>query len=143
MQKLNSMLLTFLIVAFPTDSQATEATQANISHPAVTAAINYVLPVDDCRKPKLRSFNFAVDLDAQVAEKKAWIDCDQAYSAELLKNFHTLKASAQYGITTKQANAILQNMALIQNALIEQQKARKRYNRLHERKLNHITLQPE
>tara|TARA_R110002072_G_scaffold1780_6_gene14710 strand:+ start:3774 stop:4205 length:432 start_codon:yes stop_codon:yes gene_type:complete len=143
MQKLNTMLMTILTVAFPWDSQATEASQANNSHPAVTAAIHYVLPADDCTKPKLRSFNFAVDLDAQVAEKKAWIECDQAYSAELLKNFNTLKASAQHGLTTDQAKAILQNMALIQNALIEQQKARKRYNRVHERKLNHITLQPE
>ncbi len=83
------------------------------------------------------------DLDSYQEELTEYLDCDMENAQELFADFKRLSASAQYGVSEAQAKSILSNMAKIQETLESNKERRENYDRINNRRLNHITLQPE
>ena len=115
------------------------------THMAVQAALDYQLPGNTCSKPKVIPATTLVNAPAQSAgsdnifagklaneitdvdsytrgrqERKAkrWRSCLAIYKTSLLDDMEELKNSAQYGLSQEQANAILTNMAMIQQVYL-------------------------
>lgn len=117
-------------------------------HEKVQDALDWQLPVNSCKKPSnrgnpqgsvaisgtiihqasnttadTRGTQMLYDVDPTEInryERKLgqWQKCVQAYKTELLEHFETLKASAQYGLTQRQAEVIVGKLALIQAAVL-------------------------
>ena len=116
-------------------------------HEQVQAALDWQLPLNDCKKPKLIDDQqilahggsishsptnttedshgtptvFDVDhykIDRYERRKKRWETCVSSYKSELLKTFEVLKSSVQYGLTKQQAETILGKLAQIQAAIV-------------------------
>lgn len=98
-------------------------------HKEVVAAIQWELPVNECKKPRLiaQSSNVVdgegareiTDVDSYTIgrykrKEKRWQKCVDKYKKGLMKDFEQLKDSASHGLTQTQADQILAKMALIQ-----------------------------
>lgn len=127
MHKLVKLTCVGLIV-IPAVCQAAEV------HPEVQRALNYNLPELTCKQPKLPGASKDVvdpatgavnraDVDSYTlgrferAERR-WKKCVTKYKKGLMKDFERLKDSASHGLTQTQANAIMANMKLVQEAMI-------------------------
>ena len=101
-------------------------------HGKVQAALDWKLPYNDCKEPKMRGVGTGLINDEGATQtydadsyqigrferkQKRWRSCVSKYKSGLLEEFTELKNSAQYGLTQQQADIILGKMALIQSAL--------------------------
>ena len=103
-------------------------------HPAIKSALNWKMPIHGCgAKPRMTGAGIAtVDesgttrredydshkLDRYKRKQKRWNKCITRYRKTLMKDFETLKGTAQHGLTQTQADIILGNMKTIQTTLI-------------------------
>lgn len=104
-------------------------------HEEVQTALDYQMPLNDCKKPKeIEQMSAVLDrggegdvtqsdidsytMDRLLRKQKRWESCVQAYKDELLADLATLGDSAQYGLTSEQATSILQKMADIQSVVM-------------------------
>lgn len=112
----------------------TPAIAAAEVHPAVQKALDYSLPELTCEQPEIPGVGKDVydpatgavnraDVDSYTlgrfkrAEKR-WKKCVAKYKKGLFKDFESLKASAQHGLTQSQADTIMGNMKTIQAAIM-------------------------
>jgi hypothetical protein len=104
-----------------------------VLHSKVQAALDYELPVNICKKPKLITVSSNVTdgegsraqtdtdsytIDRYARKEKRWKACVAEYKEALMGDFGELKSSAQYGLTQTQADIILAKMAFIQSVYI-------------------------
>jgi len=108
------------------------AQESNV-HNKVQAALDWQLPQNECKEPKIRGVGTGIIDEAGVTrrydgvdsyqigrferQQKRWRSCVSEYKSGLLEDFTELKNSAQYGLTQQQADIILGKMALLQSAL--------------------------
>ena len=122
-------------------SMSTQA--ADTLHAEVKWAIAWQLPANTCKAPRLKGYDYNTlkaggyfggpqsqvangdalfDLDYYEIKRferkrKRWQVCIEEYKDTLREDFDRLMASAQYGLTQTQANAILGHMAYLQAVL--------------------------
>ena len=101
------------------------------THQEVQAALDYNIPLNSCKNPKIIEITMAVidgegqgyttqsDVDSYTLNRlkrkeKRWQSWVKKYKKELLKDLAELRNCAQYGLTRDQANIILEKMAAIQ-----------------------------
>ena len=126
MSKSFRLWFSLLLVLFPFYSQAE-------THAEVQEALDWELPVNTCKKPRLlaRSSNVndgegdreVTDVDSYTIERyerkqKRWESCVDEYKEALLVEFDEMKNCAQYGLTNVQADIILGKMALMQQVYL-------------------------
>ena len=106
-------------------------------HENVQTALDWQLPVSDCKKPKRNvgamqdiedsdGVNNRFGTDSYMTSRynrklKRWESCIGEYRTVLLDDFKELKDSAQYGLNQEQAEIILGKLALIQSTLVSQE----------------------
>ncbi len=128
------ILLTFLLVLMTANYAHAEA--APKVHKKVQQALDWELPENTCAFPKapgkkkqvtddMGSTHTEWDVDTYTLERyqrkeNRWKKCVERYKSNLAKEFETLKASAQYGLTQPQADRILGNMKLIQQVMMSE-----------------------
>jgi hypothetical protein len=105
------------------------------THAEVQAALDWELPVNTCKKPKIiaQSSNVTnsdgqgsrevTDVDSYTIERyerkqKRWESCVDEYKEALLVEFDVMKNCAQYGLSSEQADIILGKMALMQKVYL-------------------------
>lgn len=140
MKSWHHLTCTLLLVALSSSTSAE-------THEMVQAALDWDLPLNDCRKPRLiislesnlgagdnyfqapsatrksPGITTISDIDhyqlrRYERKKQHWGACVRSYKTELLEHFETLMNSATYGITMEQAEIILGKLAQLQ-AVIE------------------------
>lgn len=103
-------------------------------HKKVQQALSWELPENKCVMPKapgnkkqvnddMGSSHTEWDVDTYTLERyqrkeNRWKKCVERYKTKLVKEFETLKSSAQYGLTQPQADVILGKMKLIQEVML-------------------------
>ena len=102
-------------------------------HEGVQAALDWELPDNTCKKPRLDVVSSNVvdgegsrtqtdvdsyTIDRYLRKEKRRKSCVEKYKAGLMENFGTLRNSAQYGLTQAQADIILGKLALIQSVYL-------------------------
>ncbi len=102
------------------------------THKKVQAALDWQLPVNICKVPKPPGKRKRVTDDQNTREEwdvdsytlgryqrkeNRWKKCVENYKSGLLKEFDTLKNSAEFGLTQQQADIILGKMAQIQEVI--------------------------
>ena len=112
------------------------------THPEVQAALDYEIPTNTCTRPRSDIATRTITAPTQSAgslnvfegsntgdvsdvdtntrkrlerKEKRWKKCVAKYKQGLLDDMERLKASARHGLTQSQADAILSNMARIQD----------------------------
>ena len=102
------------------------------THEKVQEALNWELPVNECKKPRLVGAGLDIvdgigtrstDISSHKMRRynrkvKRWQRCVSKYREALMKDFEELKNCAQYGLTQQQAETILGKLALIQAVVI-------------------------
>jgi len=103
------------------------------THAKVQEALDWELPVNTCKKPKMIARSSLVvdaegeheftDVDSYTIERydrkrKRWESCLGEYKEALLVDLDELEDSAQYGLTSPQADIILGKMALMQKVYL-------------------------
>ena len=119
-------LLFVLLLVLPFYSEAE-------THARVQEALDWELPVNNCKKPKMvaRSSNVndgqgdreVTDVDSYTIERyerkqERWESCLGEYKEALLVELAKMKDCAQYGLTRAQADIILGKMALMQKVYL-------------------------
>ena len=119
-------LLFSLLLVLPFYSEAE-------THASVQEALDWELPVNTCKKPKMVARSSTVtddqgerdvtDMDSYTIERyerreKRWESCVDEYKQALLVEFGEMKDCAQYGLTSEQADIILGKMALMQEVYL-------------------------
>ena len=128
---LPTIFFLLLIVAYPARSE-----DAPKVHKKVQQALSWQLPENKCVFPKapgkrkqvtddMGSTHTEWDVDTYTLQRyqrkeNRWKKCVERYKTSLGKEFETLKASAQYGLTQPQADKILGNMKLIQQVMMSE-----------------------
>jgi hypothetical protein len=129
-----AILLTFLLLLMTANNARAEA--APKVHKKVQQALDWELPENKCTFPKapgkkkqvtddMGSTHTEWDVDTYTLERyqrkeNRWKKCVARYKKSLSKDFETLKASAQYGLTQPQADKILGHMKLIQQVMMSE-----------------------
>jgi hypothetical protein len=105
------------------------------THAEVQEALDWELPVNTCKKPKIiaQSSNVSnsdgqgdrevTDVDSYTIERyerkqKRFESCVDEYKEALLVEFDEMKNCAQYGLSSEQADIILGKMALMQKVYL-------------------------
>jgi len=105
----------------------------SVPHEKVQAALDWELPANICKKPRLDVVSSNVvdgegsrtqtdvdsyTIDRYLRKEKRWKSCLEKYKAGLMDDFGELRNSAQYGLTQSQADIILGKLALIQSVYL-------------------------
>jgi hypothetical protein len=103
------------------------------THARVQEALDWELPVNGCKKPRVSvkiadledydGVKTVYDSDTYIKDRefrkeRSWKACVKRYKKTLLQEFEDLKNCAQYGLTEAQASTILGKMALIQAVML-------------------------
>ena len=103
------------------------------THTRVQEALDWELPVNTCKKPKMVASSSNVvdsegdrevtDVDSYTIyryerKQKRWESCLGEYKEALLVDLERIKDCAQYGLTREQADIILGKMALMQEVYL-------------------------
>ncbi|XOV84676.1 MAG: hypothetical protein ACFHXK_06055 [bacterium] len=117
-------------------AQSVHAADSPKVHKKVQQALDWELPQNKCVFPKapgkrkqvtddMGSTHTEWDVDTYTLKRyqrkeNRWKKCVERYKTSLGKEFETLKASAQYGLTQPQAETILAKMKLIQQVMMSE-----------------------
>lgn len=103
------------------------------THARVQEALDWELPVNTCKKPKMIARSSKVidgegdrevtDVDSYTINRyerkqKRWESCLGEYKEALLVDLNKMKDCAQYGLTRAQADIVLGKMALLQKVYL-------------------------
>jgi len=104
-----------------------------VTHEKVQEALDWELPVNSCKKPKMVAVSSNIvdaegaraqtDVDSYAIDRyhrkeKRWKSCVKAYKDALLEDFGELRDSAQHGLTQAQAETIVAKLGLIQSVVL-------------------------
>jgi hypothetical protein len=87
-------------------------------HPDVQAALDWQLPVYDCKPPGIKQSNVASGQDRKLKrEAKKYEKCLGKYKAILVEDQQKMMESAVHGLTQDQADTIMWHLKVIQKVL--------------------------
>ncbi len=124
-----SVFVSGLLLALALEARSEEGV-----HAKVQAALDWQLPANRCKRPRELIMSSTADpaqggkpqtdVDSYTMKRferkeKRWKKCVKKYQNALMKDFEALKSSAQYGLTKAQADTILANMAVLQEAYMK------------------------